>query len=113
MTNDIKKQYQIRETSFGGQSYRVFKDNYNHLAEVYGCFAEYADRELVIYQDQRLSYADMGLRAARLAAGCSGGWLAWLWAETWPVIYLLQPAAAHVARGTWCCPWRWAEVATA
>ena len=68
MTNDIKKQYQIRETSFGGQSYRVFKDNYNHLAEVYRCFAEYAGRELVIYQDQRLSYADMGLRAARLAA---------------------------------------------
>ncbi len=68
MTNDIKKQYQIRETSFGGQSYRVFEDNYHHLAEVFRCFEEYADRELVIYQDQRLSYADMGLRAARLAA---------------------------------------------
>ncbi|MBT3427802.1 MAG: acyl--CoA ligase, partial [Gammaproteobacteria bacterium] len=67
MTTDIEKQYRVHETSIGGHSYRVFEDNHTHLAELYGCFTEYADSELVVFQNQRLSYALVGVRAARLS----------------------------------------------
>jgi len=68
LTSQIEKQYRVQETSVGGHSYRVFEDNYDYLAELYGCFSKYAEKELVVYQNQRLSYELVGRSAARLAS---------------------------------------------
>ena len=59
--------YAIREKSRGGYRVRVFEENYDFLSQIFECLETYAERECVVHEAVRLSYAECRTHAARLA----------------------------------------------
>ena len=61
----MEEEFALKDKVIDGRSCRDFADNYQCLAELYHCFNDYADNELVVYEGERLTYQ----AAASLAAG--------------------------------------------
>ena len=64
---DITAAFRIRELSRDGRRVRVFADNYPYLAGIFECLETHAERELVVQDDVRLTFARCRAQAARLA----------------------------------------------
>ena len=61
----IEEEFALKETVIDGRPCRDFAENYQCLTQLYHCFSDFPDNELVVYEGERLTYQD----AARLAAG--------------------------------------------
>lgn len=66
-SSDIAETFAIQATSRGSFQVRVFKNNYAYLSQAFECLAIYADRELVVHEAVRLTYAQCQAAAARLS----------------------------------------------
>ena len=58
--------YRIREKPRGGHKVRVFAENHAYLSQAFNCLATYAEREFIVHEDVRLTFADCRTQAARL-----------------------------------------------
>ena len=54
----IEEEFALKETVIDGRPCRDFADNYQCLSELYHCFANFADNELVVYEGERLTYQE-------------------------------------------------------
>ena len=63
----IEEEFALKETVIDGHPCRDFADNYQCLSELYHCFADFTDNELVVYEDERLTYQETARLAAALA----------------------------------------------
>ena len=59
--------FSIREKPRGGHNVRVFADNHAHLSQAFQCLETYGEREFIVHEDVRLTFADCRTQAARLA----------------------------------------------
>ena len=64
---DITAAFRIRERSRDGRGARVFADNPPCLARIFDCLETHAEREFLVQDEVRLTFADCRARAARLA----------------------------------------------
>ena len=60
--------YRLRNTRINGVPCQVFAENHACLADLLQAFKEHADKDLLVHEGQRHSYADIARQAARLAA---------------------------------------------
>ena len=59
--------YSVHEQSRGGYKVRVFQQNYEFLAQSFERLHTFSEREFVVHEEVRLTYAECSARAARLA----------------------------------------------
>ncbi|MCY3795380.1 MAG: AMP-binding protein [Gammaproteobacteria bacterium] len=59
--------YRIREKPRGGHKVRVFAENHAYLSQVFKCLETYGEREFIVHEDVRLTFAECRTQAARLA----------------------------------------------
>ena len=67
----MEEEFALKDKVIDGRSCRDFADNYQCLAELYHCFNDYADNELVVYEGERLTYRAAASLAAGLAVNLS------------------------------------------
>ena len=63
----VEAAFSIREKPRGGHRVRVFAENHAHLSQIFKCLETYAERECVVHEDVRLTFAQCRAQAARLA----------------------------------------------
>lgn len=63
----LATEFAVRERSRDGYKVRVFQHNHAFLSEIFEGFETFSEREFVVHEQVRLSYAECGARAARLA----------------------------------------------
>ena len=63
----IEDEFALQEIKIRGRTCLDFADNYRCLTEMYHCFTDFADSELVVYEDERLTFAQTANLAAALA----------------------------------------------
>ena len=59
--------YRIREKSRGGHKVRVFAENHAYLSQIFKRLETYGEREFIVHEDVRLTFAECHHQAARLA----------------------------------------------
>ena len=59
--------FRIREKPRGGHKVRVFAENHAYLSQVFKCLETYGEREFIVHEDVRLTFAECRTQAARLA----------------------------------------------
>ena len=59
--------FSIREKPRGRHKVRVFTENHAYLSQAFKCLETYAEREFILHEDVRLTFAECQARAARLA----------------------------------------------
>ena len=59
--------FSIREKPRGGHKVRVFADNHAYLSQIFKRLATYGEREFIVHEDVRLTFAECRVQAARLA----------------------------------------------
>ena len=59
--------FRIREKPRGGHKVRVFADNHACLSQVFKRLETYGEREFIVHEDVRLTFAESRTQAARLA----------------------------------------------
>ena len=59
--------YRIREKPRGGHKVRVFAENHAYLSQVFNGLQTYGEREFIVHEDVRLTFAECRAQAARLA----------------------------------------------
>ena len=59
--------FRIREKSRGRHKVRVFAENHACLSQVFDCLETYGEREFIVHEEVRLTFAECGAQAARLA----------------------------------------------
>ena len=64
----IEEEFALKETVIQGRSCKDFAENYQCLTELYHCFTEFPDNELVVYEGERLTYRATASLARGLAA---------------------------------------------
>lgn len=67
----IEEEFALTETEINGRPCLDFAENYPCLAAMYHCFEDFADSELVLYEGERLTYAETAKLAAGLAQNLS------------------------------------------
>ena len=63
----IEKQFALAEKVIGGRTHRDFAENHTCLTGLFDSFTEFKDQELVIYEDDRLTYGEVADQAAQFA----------------------------------------------
>ena len=66
-TTGIEEQFALAHKVIDGRTYLDFADNHACLTGLFSCFADFAERELVIHDNERLTYGDVASQAARFA----------------------------------------------
>jgi len=64
----IEEEFALIEKEIDGRRCMDFAENHGCLTDLYSCFDTFADSELVVYEGERLNYADIAAGAATLAA---------------------------------------------
>ncbi|MYF50275.1 MAG: long-chain fatty acid--CoA ligase, partial [Gammaproteobacteria bacterium] len=59
--------YRIREKPRGRHKVRVFAENHAYLSQVFKCLETYGEREFIVHEDIRLTFAECRTQAGRLA----------------------------------------------
>ncbi len=59
--------FRIREKPRGGHKIRVFAENHAYLSQVFKRLETYGEREFIVHEDVRLTFAESRTQAARLA----------------------------------------------
>lgn len=59
--------FRIREKPRGGHRVRVFAENHAYLSQVFKRLETYGEREFIVHEDVRLTFAESRTQAARLA----------------------------------------------
>ena len=59
--------FRIREKPRGGHKIRVFAENHAYLSQVFKRLETYGEREFIVHEDVRLTFAESRAQAARLA----------------------------------------------
>ena len=66
-TTGIEEQFALAHKVIDGRTYLDFADNHTCLTGLFSCFTDFAERELVIHENERLTYGDVASQAARFA----------------------------------------------
>jgi len=63
----IEKQFALAEKVINGRTYLDFAENHACLTGLFDSFRQFKDQELVIYEDDRLTYGEVAEMAAQFA----------------------------------------------
>ena len=61
------KAFRIREKPRGGHQVRVFAENHAYLSQIFRVMESYGEREFIVHENVRLTFAECASQAARLA----------------------------------------------
>jgi len=66
-TTGIEEQFALANKVINGRTYLDFADNHACLTGLFSCFDDFAERELVVHEDEKLSYGEVASQAAEFA----------------------------------------------